>query len=153
MIGSSLISGFMLLTDEQRAGILKECRFRTSRSGGPGGQNVNKVETRVLLWWNPATSGWIGEDVRDRMKSRYGNRLDTEGELVLQSDRYSSQLKNREDVINRLYHLIETVLVPPIRRKATRPTRQSVEDRISRKQRRSDVKKQRKPVKGTEQEP
>lgn len=143
----------MVLSDEQRAGILKECRFRTSRSGGPGGQNVNKVESRVLLWWNPSASGWISGDVKDRMKSRYGSRLDSDGELVLQSDRFRSQQKNREEVVNRLYHLIESVLKPPVRRKATRPTRQSVEDRIVRKQRRSEVKKQRKPLRGTEQEP
>lgn len=99
-----------------------ELTFRATRSGGPGGQHVNKTATRIELTWPLATSPSLSEDQRLRLIERLGHRLDGSGILRLVSDRSRSQLLNREDATDRLVELLRTALTP---RKVRKPTKLS----------------------------
>jgi ribosome-associated protein len=123
--------------------LLREIKFRTSRSSGPGGQHVNKTETRVELLWDPAASGCLSETQKARVIHGLGKRLDEKGLLHLASGRERSQVRNREEVMQRFFDLLEACLVAPKKRRATRPTRASREKRLREKKSRSDLKRQR----------
>jgi ribosome-associated protein len=112
------------------------------RSAGPGGQNVNKVNSKAVLRWNVAASASLPEDVKSRFFQRFSHRINQSGELVMASDRYRNQLSNVSDCYEKLRHLIEAVLVAPRKRVKTRPSRSSVERRLQEK-RTSSQKKQR----------
>ncbi|HET7041612.1 MAG TPA: alternative ribosome rescue aminoacyl-tRNA hydrolase ArfB [Gemmatimonadales bacterium] len=99
-----------------------ELTYRATRSGGPGGQHVNKTASRVEVTWTPATSQGLTPDQRERIIDRLANRLDTTGTLRLVSDRTRSQLQNKEDVTERLAELLRAALTP---RKVRRPTKVS----------------------------
>ena len=118
-----------------------ELHLRFSTSGGPGGQHANKASTRVELTWNPATSEALGPRQRDRLLAVLRSRLDGSGNLRLSGDRYRSQLRNREDVRQRLARLVDQALTPPKARVATRPGAGAVERRIRQKKSRSEVKR------------
>lgn len=126
-----------------RACLLEEVRYRTSRASGPGGQHVNKTESRVELMWNPAGSLCLDQVQKARLLSVIGNRLTEKGELILASEKYRSQIRNKEDVANRFLRLVTAALIPPRKRVATRPTRASREKRIKQKKIRGDIKKSR----------
>lgn len=121
---------------------LRELRFAWSRSSGPGGQNVNKVESRVTLRWNVATSA-IEPAVRERFMELFGSRLTADGELLLSSQRYRDRQRNRDDVVERLERMLERAARPVRKRRPTRPTSASVEKRIEHKKRRSRLKNER----------
>jgi len=123
-----------------------EIRFRTSRSGGPGGQNVNKTATRVEILFDVAGSPSLSTAQRARILSRLRGYIDREGELRLVSQESSSQHRNRQDGIERLKVLLENALRPRRRRVSTRPTKASRERRLQAKRRRSLDKRQRRPV-------
>ena len=110
-------------------------------SGGPGGQNVNKVASKAVLRWNPVTSSALGPDDRAYLLSRLGHRLTADGDLVLTSDRNRDQPRNVEDVLERLCVLVREALLRPKARKKSRPTRGSRERRLVSKKKRGDVKK------------
>ena len=119
----------------------EELAVATSRSGGPGGQNVNKVETRVTLRWNVRTSRALSEPQRARLLSRLASRLTGAGELLVHVDESPSQAQNRALARVWLADIVrEALLVPKVRR-PTRPTRGSQKRRVQGKKRRSDVKK------------
>jgi ribosome-associated protein len=120
---------------------LSEFEFTFARSSGPGGQNVNKVASKAILRWSPLASPSLPEDVRERFAAAYGGRLTTGGELVLASDRFRDQGRNRTDCLNRLRALLSAVARPPKRRKPTQPSRASKARRLAEKQRRSTTKK------------
>jgi ribosome-associated protein len=122
---------------------LAELEYRATRSGGPGGQHVNKSSTRVEVWWDVAASPSLTEDQRARLLSRLATRLDRAGRLRLVSSGSRSQLRNREDVTERLRDVVSKALVVPRLRRRTKPTRASKVARVEAKRRRSAVKRDR----------
>ena len=124
--------------------LIHELKFRTSRSSGPGGQHVNKTESRVELLWKPGESRCLNEKQKAMVLARLRNRISEEGVLALASEKHRSQHRNREELVERFVLLIQACLVPAKERKATRPTRASVEKRIREKKLRGEIKKSRK---------
>ena len=123
--------------------LIREVEYRTSRSSGPGGPHVNKTESRVELLWSPQESDCLSEAQQLMGAGRLGNRITDEGVLILVSEKYRSQHRNRADVIERFLDLIQTSLVPVKKRRPTRPTRSSVEKRIKSKKIRGEIKRSR----------
>jgi ribosome-associated protein len=123
-----------------------ELRVSFVRSGGPGGQRVDKVATKVELRWAPTTSAALSEADRQRLLSRLANRLTGAGELVVTSERTRDQARNREDARAKLAELVREALVPPKPRLETRPTRASRERRLLEKKQRGSKKRSRGPV-------
>lgn len=119
---------------------LDEIEFTFVRSSGPGGQNVNKVNSKAVMRWPATTSASLPDDVRSRFIERYGSRLTNEGALVVASQRYRDQAKNIDDCLERLREMLLSVATPPKRRRPTRPTRGSIERRLTSKRRRSTKK-------------
>jgi ribosome-associated protein len=120
-----------------------ELRWRFSRSSGPGGQSVNTTDSRVELSWDVARSKVLGPVQRTRALERLRGRL-VDGVLTVSASRQRSQLQNREDAQTRLAELVRKALAsPPRTRRATAPTRGSVERRIASKKRRSETKRRR----------
>jgi|SRR6185295_6090032 len=124
---------------------LAELDFRASRSGGPGGQHVNTSSTRVEVWWDVAGSPTLSEAQRQRLLARLGSRLDGAGRLRLVSSTSRSQLRNREDVTERLRELVAEALTIPKVRKRTRPSRAAKAARLESKRRRGETKRERRP--------
>lgn len=119
-----------------------ELSFSFARSAGPGGQNVNKVNSKAVLRWNVAGSQSLPACVKARFLQRFPQRINQLGEVVLASDRHRDQPRNIADCYEKLRQLLLTVLVAERPRKPTRPSRGSVERRLQRK-RQSTQRKQR----------
>ena len=99
-----------------------ELQFTFSRSGGPGGQNVNKVNSKATLRWKVVASPSLPDDIRNRFIARFRNRLTQEGDLLVTSQRYRDQPKNVDDCCDKVAAMLREVLIPPKRRRATKPT-------------------------------
>lgn len=127
---------------------LAELEFRATRSGGPGGQHVNTSSTRVEVWWDVAGSPALTEAQRQRLLVRLASRLDGSGRLRLVSSTSRSQLRNREDVTERLRQLVAEGLIVPKARKRTRPSRAAKAARLEGKRRRSATKRERRRPEG-----
>jgi ribosome-associated protein len=126
----------------------EELKIEYVRSSGPGGQNVNKVATAVQLRFDVRRSHSLPEDVRQRLVKLAGRRMTSDGILVLDARRFRTQEQNRADALDRLRELVARAAAPPKRRKATRPTKSSLERRLKRKHLRGERKTQRKRVAG-----
>ena len=111
-----------------------------SRSGGPGGQNVNKVSSKVDLRWSPGTSRVLSPSDRDWLMVKLGGRLTTAGELIVTSELSRDQITNRGDAEDKLATIVREALVRPKPRKKTRPSRGAKERRIQAKKGRAVVK-------------
>jgi len=120
-----------------------EFQFTFVRSSGPGGQNVNKVNTKALLRWPVTASPSLSGPVRARFLARYGSRLTIAGELLISSQRTRDQGKNRDDCLEKLRAMLAAVAVAPIRRRKTKPSRGSIERRLTQKRQASGRKQQR----------
>jgi len=131
----SIIPGFQLP--------LSELEYRASRSGGPGGQHVNTSSTRVEVWWDVAGSAALSGDQRERLLQKLAPRLDSNGRLRLVSSGTRSQLRNREEVTERLRDVVAAALVLPKKRRPTRPSRAAKAARLEAKRRRAATKRER----------
>ncbi len=120
---------------------LGELSFRYARSSGPGGQHVQRTETKVELLFDLAGSPSLSEEQRRLAMSRLGSRLDQQGVLHLVSQAGRSQLENRADVIDRFQRLLAAALRPPKPRRATRPTAAARQQRLEGKRRRGQAKR------------
>jgi len=120
---------------------LREFQFTFARSSGPGGQNVNKVNTKATLRWAVATSPSLPEDVRRRLMARCRRRISSAGDLLITSQRFRDAGRNVADCLEKLRELAREAAQAPKRRKATRPTRGSVRRRLEQKQKQSQKKR------------
>jgi ribosome-associated protein len=117
-----------------------ELRLSFARSGGPGGQNVNKVSSKAVLHFDVLTTPSLPPDVRERFLKRYSSRVTNAGEIVIHSDEFRDQPKNIQACYDKLKAMVLTVLRPPKKRRATKPTRGSKVRRLKEKKARSEVK-------------
>lgn len=122
---------------------LVEFEFTFARSGGPGGQNVNKVNSKAVLRWQVTQTQSLPHDVRVRFLNKHASRLTIEGELILMSQKYRDQPSNIEDCLQKLRVMLEAVATAPTPRRATRPTLASKTRRIESKSQNSVKKQQR----------
>ena len=120
-----------------------EFTFAYARSGGPGGQNVNKVCSKALLTWDATLSPSLPEDVRERFLTRYPRRITKEGLLLITSQRYRDQGRNTQDCLSKLAELLLSVAVAPPKRKASKVSRGAKQRRLNDKHVRSDKKQSR----------
>ena len=125
---------------------LSELRFRFARSSGPGGQHVNRSATRVELFFDVASSPSLTEAQRERALKALAPYIDSDGVLHLVSQTFRSQLRNREEVVERFQTLMREAMRVPKRRRPTRPSRAAQEKRLASKRHRSEIKRQRGPV-------
>jgi ribosome-associated protein len=120
-----------------------EVRYKTSRSSGPGGQHVNKTESRVELFWDLPESDCLDDGQKTLLSKRLESRLTEGGMLILSCEEHRSQYQNRVKVTERFVQLVMQNLVPPKKRFPTKPTRTSVEKRLEKKKRRGEIKRSR----------
>lgn len=102
---------------------LREFQFTFCRSAGPGGQNVNKVNTKATLRWPVMRSRSLPEAVKQRFVAKYGRRITKEGDIVISSQRFRDRGRNVADCLNKLRHLVASVVTAPKRRRPTKPGR------------------------------
>ena len=120
-----------------------ELTFKTSRSGGPGGQNVNKLNTRVMALFDVAGSSSLSEEHKRQIRSRLSTRMDKHGVLHVVSQKHRSQDANRQAAVERLQELLREALTPRPVRKKTKAPAGAREKRLRAKKHRSDVKRHR----------
>ena len=112
------------------ADFLSEITFQTSRSSGPGGQNVNKVESRVELRWNLAASAVLTDIQKGLILEKIAGRLTTDGDLLITAQDDRSQLRNKEIALAKFHELLRKSLLRPKPRKATKPSKSAVRKRL-----------------------
>ena len=125
-----------------------EFAWAYARSGGPGGQNVNKVASKAVLRWNLAASPSLPDAVKDRLRAAHPAHLTTDGEFLVTSEKYRDQGRNREDCLVKLAAMIRRAATPPTPRKATKPTKGSQRRRLADKKHNATRKAQRRGTDG-----
>ena len=133
----------MLVVSDRIRIPLREIHFTFARSGGAGGQNVNKVNSKAILRWSVTGSDSLPADVRRRFQAAYKRRITLEGDLVLMSQRFRDQGRNVADCLEKLRGFLAAVAQAPRPRRPTRPGRGAKERRLSAKKKQSDKKRDR----------
>jgi len=126
--------------------IKHELIFSTSRSSGPGGQNVNKVNSKVTLKWDIAHSEIVTEEEREIISKKLASRMTADGVLMLTSQDNRSQIQNKEEAIEKLEALLIKAFEKKKKRKATKPSKGAVQNRIEKKKKNSEKKQWRQKI-------
>jgi len=123
--------------------VLSELQFKAVRSSGAGGQNVNKVSSKVVLTYNLATSQGLTDEEKELLATKLTSKITSENLLILNCDEDRSQLRNKEIVTKRFLELIKNALIVAKKRKATKIPRSVIEKRIKAKRNQSEIKQNR----------
>jgi len=122
----------------------RELSFKTSRSSGAGGQNVNKVETSVTVLWNVPESGFFNDNQKDLIQTKLKNRINADGLLFLTVSESRTQLANKNKAVEKIIDLVNRALIIPKKRLATKPSRNQKQKRLDTKKKISEKKENRK---------
>lgn len=126
--------------------VTNELDFTATRSGGPGGQNVNKVNSKVNLRFDVGSSPSLSPEEKETIMEKLSNRISVDGVLILSAQSKRTQLQNKEAAIQKFNQLMGRAFARKKARKATKPTKGSVERRLNKKKMQADKKKMRKSV-------
>ena len=124
----------------------RELKFTFARSSGPGGQNVNKVNSKAILHWNVSSSASLSYEVKTRFLIKFKNKISVTGDFFISCDRFRDKNKNVQDCIERLEEYVSSVLIPEKERKETKPKPSQKRRRLHTKKKRSEKKIQRRRV-------
>jgi len=131
-----VVGGSIKIPDE-------ELEFSFARSSGPGGQNVNKVNSKAIMKWQIDDADYVPAAVIKRFKDSYGNQINKLGEVVISSDTYRDQARNVQDCKDKLTAMLQAIAKPPKKRRPTKPSRSQKEARLKGKKEQKEKKQRR----------